>query len=171
MKQICAVLIIVMGLFTAFAASAEDIEIELKGILMSSKPEQLNSPWGPLNNNMLLLNHPQQISLNGNNLNILFGLLYFDEKSATAFDGRLKITNSWTAKTKMRVKMFQDKNTGKWCATEGFIATVNNEMAVFNGLEISIIGGKEKPLMIDGQPFADSVVEIKNSKVSPVSSI
>ena len=165
MKQLSAILLILIVIFTAGIVSAEEVELELKGIEMSSEPKQISSPWGLLTNSMLLLNNPQRVSMSGNNLNILFGLLYFDEKSATTFDGRLKVTNSWTASTKMLVKMFQDKNTGKWCVTEGIVATVNNEMAVFNGLEISVIGGRERPLIIDGKPFSDCVVQIKNSDV------
>jgi hypothetical protein len=171
MKHFYAILITIMVVFTAFIASAEEIEIELKGILFSSEPSQISSPWGPLKNNMLLLNKPQRVSLSGNNLNILFGIFYFDEKSATTFDGKLKITNLWTAKTKVQVKMFQDQNTRKWCVTDGFVATTKNDMAVFNGLKISIMGGKENPVMIDGKPFSDSVVEIKNGKVYKISQL
>jgi len=169
MKYFYAILVSILVVFTPFNASAQEVEIELKGILFSSEPKQISSPWGPLKNDMLLLNKPQRISISGNNLNILFGMFYFDEKSATNFDGKLKITNMWAAKTKMRVKMFQDQNAGQWCVTEGFVATTNNEMAVFNGLTISVIGGKENPLMIDGKPFSDSVVEIKNEKVYKIS--
>jgi hypothetical protein len=164
MKYFYAILVSIIVVFTPFIGSAEEVEIELKGILLSAEPKQISSPWGPLKNNMLLLNKPQRVSLSGNNFNILFGIFYFDEKSATTCDGELKITDLWTAKTKMQVKMFQEQNTGKWCVTDGFVAITNSEMAVFNGLIISIIGGKEKPVMIDGKPFSDSVVEIKNGK-------
>lgn len=132
---------------------------------MVSKPEQINSPWGTLKNSMLLLDNPQQISMSGNNLNILFGLLYLDDTSGTFFKGDLKITNRWSAKTPMKVRMFYDRENKKWCATDGFLATVNSKAAVFNGLTISIIGGREKPLVIGGKPFFGSVVEIKNGKV------
>lgn len=169
MKHFYAVLISTMIIFAAFTATAQEVEIELKGLYLMSEPKQIHSPWGLLENSMLLLNNPQRVSRDGNNLSILFGLMYFDEKSATSFDGELEITNSWTAKTPMQVKMFFDETTGKWFVTKGFIATSNNEMAVFNGLKISIIGGKEKPVMIDGKPFSDSVVEIKNGKVYTIS--
>jgi len=171
MKYFYTILFSIMVIITPFIVSAQEVKVELKGILLSAKPEQISSPWGPLKNNMLLLNKPQRVSISGNNLTILFGMLYFDEKSATDFDGKINITNLWTAKTRMKVKMFQDQNTGKWCVTDGFVATTKNDLAVFNGLTISIMGGKENPVIIDGEPFSDSVVEINNGKVYKISQL
>jgi hypothetical protein len=169
MKPFSAILLTILVMFTAFTASAEEFELELKGIQMTSEPKEIRSPWGLLKNSMLLLNNPQRLSMSGNDLNIIFGIFYFDEKSATPFDGKLKISDSWTASKKLKVKMFQDENTGKWCATDGFVATTSNDTLVFNGLEISVIGGKEKPLIINGEPFSDCTVEIKNGRVSLLS--
>lgn len=171
MKYFYSILFIIMIIFIPFIVSAEVVELELKGILLTSAPKLITSPWGQLKNEVLLLNKPQRISQSGNDLNILFGIFYLDKKMATNFDGNLKITNLWRAKTKVEVKMFQDLNTHKWCVTDGFVAYANNEIAVFNGLIISIIGGKEVPVMIDGKPYSDSVVEIKDGKINKINSI
>lgn len=165
MKKFSNILIAITIIFAVFQVSAQEVDIELKGIMMASSPKQISSPWGMLQNQMLLLNNPQKISMNGNNLSIVFGLFYFDAKSATTCNGDLNITRTWTAKTPMKVKMYYDKVSGNWCVTDGFVATEQDKMAVFNGLEISIIGGKENPLIISGKPYSDAVVEIKNDLV------
>ena len=165
MKHFYILVTAMLIIFTTITAFAQEIEIELKGLYLASEPKQIQSPWGVLENKMLLLNNPQKVSMDGNNLSILFGLMYFDKKSATTFDGQLKITDSWTAKTKMKVTMFYDKKTENWCVTQGFVAIENSEMVAFNGLEINIVGGEEKPLVVDGRQFSDLKIEIKNNDV------
>jgi len=171
MKYIYSILFFIMIIFIPFIISTEVVGVELKGILLTKEPKLINSPWGQLKNNVLLLNEPKKIIPSKDKLNISFAILYLNKEWATNFDGNLKITNLWRAKTKLKVKMFQDLNTRKWCVTDGFIAYTNNEIAVFNGLIISITGGKESPVIINGKPYSDSVVEIKDGDAYKINSL
>lgn len=145
---------------------AEDDAIPIKGTLLASGKggEKIKSSWGELDSQMLLLNAHQQISLSGNKLKIVFGLVHWDTKTATYVGDDLSFSSRYVAKSPVSVKLFQEEGTGKWCATEGILGQGNNKFIVFEGLKLMVIGGANKPIKIAGTVFSNTTIIIKDGK-------
>lgn len=164
---VCAAFCFVFSLGGHFNSSclAEDEEIELKGVLLASADDRnIKSPWGDLKDQQLLLNQDQRVSLENNNLKIIFGLTHWDKESASYVGDNLKFSSLYVAKSPVSVKLFQEEETGKWCATDGMLGISEDDSIVFEGLKIIVIGGAGKPVKIAGAAFSDTTVVIKEGK-------
>jgi hypothetical protein len=158
--------VLTVGFFFGGDTFAEDETLPIKGVLIASGKggEKIKSSWGELDSRQLLLNAHQRISLSGNNLKIIFGLVHWDTKSASHIDNDLKFSSQYVAKSPVSVKLFQEDGSGKWCATDGILGISNDKYMVFEGLKLSIIGGADNPVKIAGTAFADTTIIIKDGK-------
>ena len=60
-----------------------------------------------------------------------------------------------------KVTLVQDAKTGRWLATDGYLATSIDRDAAIEGETITIVGGANAPIQIAGQPFADTTLIIQ----------
>ena len=157
--------ILFSGWYFGGVVFSEDNEIPIQGVLFSiGNGEKIESPWGKLDNQMLLLNDHQQISLSGNNLKVIFGLTYWSSTSGMHVENVLKFSPLYEAKSPVSLKLFQEEGSGKWCATDGILGINNDDPVVFEGLTITIIGGADNPIRIAGVSLSDTTVIIKDGK-------
>ena len=173
-KNLIHVIAMCVSLYFVFSLSfccnsiafAADETIPIEGVILASGKggEKIKSSWGELDSKMLLLNAHQRISLSGNNLKIIFGLVHWDTKTASYISNSLAFSSLYVAKAPVSVKLFQEKSSGKWCATEGILGLSNDKFIVFEGLKIFVVGGVDNPVKIVGTAFSDTTIIIKDGK-------
>ena len=157
--------ILFSGSYFGNVAFSDDEAIPIQGVLFNiGEGEKIKSPWGNLDSQMLLLNDHQQISMSGNNMKIIFGLIYWSNTSGMSVENGLKFSPLYEAKSLISVKLFQEEGSGKWCATDGILGISNNNSVVFEGLTITVIGGTDDPIRIAGVLLSDTTVIIKDGK-------
>jgi len=157
--------ILFSGSYFGNIALAEGDEIPIKGVLFNiGGDEKIKSPWGELDSQMLLLNDHQQISMSGNNMKIIFGLIYWSSTSGMQLDPVIKFSGLYEAKSPISVKLFREEGSGKWCATDGILGISNSNPIVFEGLTITVIGGADDPIRVAGVLLSDTTVIIKDGK-------
>lgn len=146
-------------------AFSEDEAIPIEGVLFNiGDGEKIKSPWGELDSQMLLLNDHQRISMSGNNMEIVFGLIYWSNSSGMHVEPAIKFSSLYEAKSPISVKLFQEEGSGKWCATDGILGISRSKSIVFEGLTITVIGGTDDPIRIAGELLSDTTVIIKDGK-------
>ena len=136
-------------------------EVSIQGITIAFDNE-IESPWGTLDSQFLLLNDYQRINMSKDDLEIILGLIYWSDSTGMRVGDKLDYDPVFVSKSPVSVKLFQEEKTGKWCATDGMLGMHNSNTIVFEGLTITIIGGTENPIKIAGIPLSDTTVTIKN---------
>jgi len=63
-----------------------------------------------------------------------------------------------------RITLVRDLDTGGWLATDGHLLTTLGPLQLIEGHVVRIVGGRESPILIAGQPFSDITVVIKNGQ-------
>lgn len=65
----------------------------------------------------------------------------------------------------INLTLVQNKANGKWLATDGKMAIYyKTSSGLIEGHSIKIIGGPENPITIDGHPFSNTTILIKDGK-------
>jgi hypothetical protein len=91
---------------------------------------------------------------------------------AVSSDGGVPITNPvqifkgkpYQVLTPLEITFVQDRISGAWLATNGLLYVRKQQGYLLEGQRVRVIGGKDKPLFLDGQPFADANLVILNGK-------
>jgi len=96
------------------------------------------------------------------NMEIIFGFMELSSSNAFPVPSQLRIFTERSVTNKPQVTLVQDRITGKWLATRGKLALAKGEAGLVEGHRIKILGGKNNPIKIDGQSFAETTVVITN---------
>jgi hypothetical protein len=141
---------------------------EIKGIKLSSK-EKYQTSLSTLNSGFLLQNGNRMGTGPSGNLIIIFGLIHIGSDEATALGSNVEI---FEGKTNLspNITLLQDRKSGKWLATNGTMCIDNGTIKVLDNSTIRIIGGTENPVKIEGRPFSDTTIVIKNGKPTIIKS-
>jgi hypothetical protein len=62
------------------------------------------------------------------------------------------------------ITFVQDLASREWLATNGLLYVRKHQGYLLEGQKIKVVGGQDKALVIDGQPFADTTLVIVNGK-------
>jgi hypothetical protein len=127
--------------------------------------KQYRTALGKLNAGMLILKGSQMTKL-GNKMEIKEG--YF----AIGADGAVSITNPvqifkgkpYQTLTPLLITFVQDLASHDWLATDGLLYVRKHQGYLLEGQKVKVVGGQDNPLVIDGQPFADTFLVIVNGK-------
>jgi len=120
---------------------------------------------GELKAGMLILKG-SQMTRPGSKMEIKEG--YF----AISSDGGVSITNPvqifkgtpYQKLTPLVITFVQDLASREWLATNGLLYVRKHQGYLLEGQKIKVVGGQDKALVIDGQPFADTTLVIVNGK-------
>ena len=66
--------------------------------------------------------------------------------------------------TPLEITFVQNLTSRAWLATNGLLYVRQQQGYLLEGQRVTVIGGKDNPLMIGGQPFADTTLVILNGK-------
>ena len=66
--------------------------------------------------------------------------------------------------TPLTITFVQDLASRDWLATDGLLYVRKYQGYLLEGQRVKVVGGKDKPVIIDGQPFADATLVIQNGK-------
>lgn len=142
------VLFLVLVSFLLVHCSDSGEKLEPVGISLSSG-ENFETELGTLEGGFLLQN--------GNKLKngqIVFGAIHMDSNQAFAIREAIDILET-EQELDVEVTLVQDKVTGEWLATQGWLGLKEGEPYILENCRVTVLGGKDNPIMIAGRPQAD----------------
>jgi len=91
------------------------------------------------------------------------GIVRMDSKSALPIDDRVEIYKTGATR-RGSITLVQENKSGQWLGTDGALFFDSENVMLMEGDTVRIIGGKDEPVYINNQPFADTTVYIRNGK-------
>jgi hypothetical protein len=129
------------------------------------KVQRYKTPMGELSAAWLLLDG-SQLTRAGSKMEFKEG--YF----AIGSDGGVPITNPvqifkgkpYQALTSLEITFVQNLTSRAWLATNGLLYVRQQQGFLLEGQRVRVVGGADNPLVIGGQPFADTTLVILNGR-------
>jgi hypothetical protein len=140
-----------------------------KWSIAEAEPKQYETSLGKLKDQILLLNEGNRVRQDSSGqLHILFGYVLLQKDWATLIGDSIEVYTGLKepvpSDITLEVIFVQDKITGKWLATDGFICIHNGSLVLLDGHKIKVLGGVDDPINIAGRPFSNTTIIIKNGK-------
>lgn len=95
---------------------------------------------------------------NGNKMNngkIEIGAIYMDSKKAVEISKNMAVKKT-NQKLDVEVIILQDKKTGGWLASQGWLGIESGEYFFLENTRIKVVGGNSDPILINGKPYANT---------------
>ncbi len=124
-------------------------KLKPEGILLSIG-DNYETELGPLEGKFLLQNGNQM-----RNGKIIFGAMYMDSKGAYKINTDIDVMKS-EKKLDIEVTLVQNKTGDKWLATNGWVGINNGSVHLIDSTRVTVIGGKNNPIVINGKKYADT---------------
>lgn len=116
-----------------------------KGLLMTTN-QTYDTDKGQLTGKFIILDGNRIDFKTGQ---IISAIIYVDSNHACPIKNDIKIIES-NFKSNVSLTLLQDSNSKEWLATEGWLAMVNNETHIIDKCKLTVIGGENSPITING---------------------
>jgi hypothetical protein len=137
---------------------------DLTGTTATGKDTQFETSIGMLTRNVKVLKGAKLKVVSPGKVAISFGFIYIDPKNAFPIEESIEIYMGDKPDHPAMITLVRDLKSGKWLVTDGYIFYKDPKYMLLDGDTVKIIGGKDNPVYIDNQPFADTTVYIRNGK-------
>jgi len=129
-------------------------KLKPEGLWLASD-EKYETEIGALKGGFLLQNGNQM-----RNGKIVSGAIYMDAETAYAIEKKIGVLET-KKKLDVEVTLLQDKKSGNWLATQGWLCMKNGEVFLLDNTRVKVIGGKKNPILIDDRPYSNTEMVVR----------